>query len=283
MKKSFLSLVALCAMTLNLQAQQSAKGAPVSDKVEEAAITTLLQSINDRIDAMMTHVTEMENTYSQNFPDKNGIITHGHEYVDLGIFGGYKYYWATCNIGAETPEDYGLYFAWGETKGYGQDVSDGHVFDWANYKWCEGTSTTITKYCYDEAHGAVDKKLILYPEDDAAVQNWGGSWRMPTHLEMYNLVYDICTWEWDPERGGYLGTSKNNGNTIFLPAAGYRTDSFLSRDGLVGYYWTSAVDNNDGNCAWAVNFDWNIDLHMDFYERSFGRPIRPVICVPVEN
>lgn len=280
MKKSFLSLVALCAMTLNLQAQQSAKGAPVSDKVEEAAITTLLQSINDRIDAMMTHVTEMENTYSQNFPDKNGIITHGHEYVDLGIvYYGLKYYWATCNIGAETPEDYGLYFAWGETQGYGQDVSDGHVFDWANYKWCEGTSTTITKYRSVNANGFVDSKIQLDAEDDAAHQNWGGSWRMPARFELLLLVSQ-CTWEWEPERGGYIGTSKNNGNTIFLPAAGYRSGSHLSRDGLVGFYWSKSADYDDGTCASNLNFDWNIDLHMSSDDRSIGRSIRPVICLP---
>ncbi|MBR6016482.1 MAG: hypothetical protein IK067_05060, partial [Prevotella sp.] len=99
---------------------------------------------------------------------------NGHEYVDLGLPSGTL--WATCNVGAETPEDYGLYFAWGETVGYTGDTSDGRLFDWANYKWCDGSNTTLTKYCNNSEKGKdgfTDDKTVLDPEDDAATANWG--------------------------------------------------------------------------------------------------------------
>ena len=103
-----------------------------------------------------------------------------HEYVDLGLPSGTL--WATTNVGAEKPEDYGLYFAWGETTGYTGDTNDGYLFDWASYKWCNGDYNQLTKYCYDISsgyNGFTDTLTELEPEDDAAYVNWGPDWRMP--------------------------------------------------------------------------------------------------------
>lgn len=160
--------------------------------------------------------------------------------VDLGL----SVKWANMNVGAKTPESYGLYFAWGETTGYGQDTSDGHSFDWANYKWCNGSITTMTKYCINSDYGTVDDKSTLDPEDDAATANWGGTWRMPTEAEL-NEFCNNCTWTWTTQNSvkGYKVVGKN-GNSIFLPAAGYRYDSFLRYDGSFGFYRSSSVYSN---------------------------------------
>ena len=127
---------------------------------------------------------------------------NGHEYVDLGL----SVKWATCNVGAVSPEDYGDYFAWGET-----EPKD--FYAWSTYKWCNGSYDTLTKYCTDSKYGTVDNKTVLDLEDDAAHVNWGGDWRMPTKAEQDEL-YNNCTWEWTTQNGvnGYKVTSKINGN-----------------------------------------------------------------------
>ncbi|MBQ8056015.1 MAG: hypothetical protein IJ270_04275, partial [Paludibacteraceae bacterium] len=146
---------------------------------------------------------------------QNGVH-EGHEYVDLGL----SVKWATYNVGATTPEDYGDYFAWGE-------VEPKDYYDWSSYKYCNGTDTSLTKYCNDINYGFnkfIDNKLELDLEDDAASVNWGGKWRMPTADELDDLRYS-CTWEWTTQNGvvGLLGTSRVEGytdRTIFFPAAG---------------------------------------------------------------
>ena len=112
------------------------------------------------------------------------------EYVDLGLPSGTL--WATCNIGADSPEDYGLYFAWGETTGYSEDTSDGRSFDWSTYKYCNGSSYTLTKYCNDSSrgyNGFTDNLTELVPEDDAATANWGAGWCMPT-VEQFDELFN---------------------------------------------------------------------------------------------
>ncbi|MDD6356501.1 MAG: hypothetical protein PUG15_00150, partial [Bacteroidales bacterium] len=150
---------------------------------------------------------------SKNIP--NTGIENGYAYVDLGLPSGLK--WATCNVGAENPWDYGDYFAWGETVGYGKsDQSNAHnyaygntyvktYYYWDTYKYCSGTSfKTLTKYCSysDYGHnGYTDTKTVLDPEDDAARMNMGGSWRMPTTAEQRELT-DNCYWEWTDSYNG---------------------------------------------------------------------------------
>ncbi|MBO5975390.1 MAG: hypothetical protein J6P95_06730, partial [Paludibacteraceae bacterium] len=113
-------------------------------------------------------------TYTANFELFVSGTENGFGYIDLGLPSGLK--WATCNVGADSPEEYGDYFAWGET-------TSKTTYDWSTYKWCNGSYYTMTKYCDNSYYGIVDDKTVLDPEDDAAFVNMGGSWRMPTKAE----------------------------------------------------------------------------------------------------
>ena len=142
----------------------------------------------------------------------------GHDYVDLGLPSGTL--WATCNVGASCPEDYGDYFAWGETEGYKYGKKR---FSWSNYKWCQGTETTMTKYCTHSDYGTVDNITELQSSDDAATVNWGSGWQMPNFEQLMELFHsNNTTAEYTTVNGVkcYKVTSKANGKSIFLSAAG---------------------------------------------------------------
>ena len=202
-------------------------------------------------------------------PDPGTPDANGYEYVDLGLSSGLL--WATCNVGADSPEEYGDYFAWGET----QPKS---TYNWETYKWCEGSYYTQTKYCTDSDYGTVDNKTILELSDDAANANWGGDWRMPTKEDQDELRTE-CTWNWTTKNGvnGYTVTGPN-GNSIFLPAAGGRIDSDLYDAGSYGYYWSSSLSTYGSGYAYYLYFnssyvDWNFD------DRYYGLSVRPVMRV----
>ena len=174
----------------------------------------------------------------------------GHEWVDLGLPSGIK--WATCNVGASSPEEYGYYFAWGETREKSSYDEDNSVTYEKNYGDIGG----------DSRH-------------DAARSNWGGSWRLPTRGEMEELKKN-CTWSWTTQGGkkGYKVTG-SNGNSIFLPAAGDRHGSSLNDAGIYGCCWSSTPDESDADCAYGLYFDsgyhgvvWDI--------RDYGQSVRPV-------
>ena len=188
------------------------------------------------------------------------------EYVDLGL----SVKWATFNVGANKPEEYGDYFAWGET----QPKS---TYDWTTYKYCNGSGFSLTKYNNSSNYGNVDNKTQLELSDDAARANWGGSWRMPTDAELTELR-EQCTWTWTTQNGvnGYKVTSKSNGNSIFLPAAGYRSGSSLYIAGSDGDYWSSSLVTDDPLRAWYVSFDSDYVERSDYRYRSFGFSVRPV-------
>ena len=223
--------------------------------------------------------------------------TNGHKYVDLGL----SVNWATCNIGADAPYEYGDYFAWGET----QPKND---YSYSTYKWCNGSETTLTKYNIDSSYGTVDNKTTLEPADDAATVNWGGAWRMPTHDEQLALI-DSCYWEWTTnydEKGitGYIvykakseddmgvkrtlsnpATTSNSYSLsdthIFLPAAGLSFETNLNLAGQTGNYWSTTYystlsTSTTGACAYFLN------LHPRYarwrYEgRCCGLSVRPVL------
>lgn len=198
-------------------------------------------------------------------PDPN---TGNHEYVDLGL----SVKWATCNVGATKPEEYGDYFAWGETQ-------PKDYYDWSTYKWCNGSKNTQTKYNTNSSYGTVDNKTQLELSDDAARANWGGSWRMPTSAEQDELRNN-CTWTWTTQNGvyGYKVTSKKSGYTnksIFLPAAGYRGGSSLLSAGSYGYYWSSSLDAGSPYDAWYVDFN-SVRVYRSNYYRGYGFSVRPV-------
>lgn len=189
----------------------------------------------------------------------------GHEYVDLGL----SVKWATCNVGATSPEDYGDYFAWGET-------SPKSEYTWANLKYCNDTSgDSFSKYNQNQG-GTRDNRTTLELSDDAARANWGGNWRMPTRAEQDELR-DKCTWTWTTMNGknGYKVTSKSNGNSIFLPAAGYRYGSTLDRAGSYGYYCSSSLSTSDSYRAYCLYFRSGY-VGWGSNGRHFGQSVRPV-------
>ena len=192
-----------------------------------------------------------------------------HEWVDLGLPSGTL--WATCNVGANSPEDYGDYFAWGET-------APKDYYDWSTYKWCNGAYNTLTKYCANSSYGYngfTDGKTELDPEDDAAYVNWGSSWRMPTTDQRRELI-DNCTSEWTTVNGvnGRLFTGPN-GNTLFLPAAGYRWYESLYRAGSYGYYWSRTLYSDDPSDAYYLYFSSG-RMYWSNYYRDLGFTVRAV-------
>lgn len=210
--------------------------------------------------------------------------SNGHEYVDLGLPSGLK--WATCNVGATTPEDYGDYFAWGETEpyyteGHSQDnpctswITGKTGYNWASYRLCKGSSLTMTKYCTSSSYGTVDNKTTLELADDAAYKNWGGSWRMPTKAEQDELLTK-CTWTWTTQGNvkGYKVTGPN-GNSIFLPAAGYRGEGSLDSAGSGGYYWSSSLSTSYSGSAYYLDFG-SSNVSSSDHGRSYGQSVRAV-------
>ena len=185
-----------------------------------------------------------------------------HAYVDLGLPSGLL--WATCNVGADTPEDYGDYFAWGET----QPKS---VYNWDTYQYYDGNN--LTKYT------GSDGLATLLPEDDAATANWGNGWRMPTQTEWQELL-DNTTSTLTTQNGVYgrLFTA-SNGNSIFLPAAGWRRNSSLDYAGSYGYYWSSSLSDDFQYDAWHF-FLYNYSVGSN--PRYLGLTVRPV-CSSRQN
>ena len=203
---------------------------------------------------------------------QNGIeiLNNGHEYVDLGLPSGTL--WATCNVGATSPEEFGDFFAWGETTGY---YGGKTIWDWSTYKWCDGTKETLTKYCASSEYGKVDKKSVLELADDAARQNWGGDWRIPSEKQM-NELYNNCSFLWISQKGvsGYKVTSKVNGNSIFLPAAGWKGKSHFSY-GSAGRYWSRSLSSTSTNgCIMAIG---STIVQITSMLRYYGQPVRPVL------
>ena len=190
------------------------------------------------------------------------------EAVDLGLPSGLK--WASCNVGADSPEDYGDYFAWGET----EPKTD---YSWSMYKFEMGTDWQgpFSKYVTDSLYGTPDNKTVLDSADDAASVNWGGSWRMATYDE-WNELMTKCTWTWTTLNGknGRLVTGPN-GNSIFLPAAGFRGDTYLCSAGSLGNYWSSSLSTGGPYGAYDVDFGSD-NVFWDGYYRYIGRSVRPI-------
>ena len=197
-------------------------------------------------------------------------ITDGHEWVDLGLPSGTL--WATCNVGANSPEEYGSYFAWGET------MQKSNYY-WSTYKYCRGTEDTMTKYCTSSqygTYGTIDEISELQPMDDAATVNWSSNWQMPSRTQQMEL-YKECNWTWTTRNGvnGCLFESKINNMSIFLPAGGYCYDLATSYIGSRGYYWSRELRKTIPNQAYCLvsNSD---GIGSGFDVRCYGRSVRPV-------
>ena len=214
---------------------------------------------------------------------ENRGFENGHEWVDLGLPSGLK--WATCNVGATKPEEYGNYYAWGE-------VEPKEVYDWSTYKFMDSSVNDwngVNKYTvadsqneygdvvwYDNSGNFIgDNKTILDQEDDAATVNMGGSWRMPTAEEQQELI-DECTWTWTTlnDVNGY-NVEGPNGNSIFFPAAGYRFNSDLHDAGSLGNYWSSSLGSSNSDYAYYLYFNSdNVYWYSDY--RYCGQSVRGV-------
>ncbi len=212
-------------------------------------------------------------TPQQNYPPVNqppmgqvANVSGGHEYVNLGLPSGTR--WATCNLGANRPEEYGHYYAWGE-------VNLSSSYDWSTYKYCQGSYATLLKYCTMPSFGSVDNKKQLEFSDDAARYSWGGNWRIPTKQEQDELR-EKCKWEWTNMNGvnGYRVTGPS-GKFIFLPAAGLYDGIGVSLAGSHGYYWSSSLLETLPRYAYFILFDGK---RVGWFNsnRALGHTIRPV-------
>ncbi len=177
-----------------------------------------------------------------------------HEFVDLGL----SVKWATCNIGAETPEAYGDYFAWGE-------IETKESYDWDTYKY----TLALTKY------NKKDSLVVIESVDDIATVSWGEGWRIPTKEEQEELINN-CKWYWMKENGvyGYL-IEGVNGNTIFLPAGGHKNKTDVIKAGEAGFYWSSSLYETSKGSA-TILYLYAREKAQTVNNRYIGANIRPV-------
>ncbi len=199
---------------------------------------------------------------------------NGHDYIDLGLPSGTL--WATCNVGANKPEEYGDYFAWGET------VTKGD-YTWSTYKHCKGSAAkNFTKYCNDRDYGVVDNKNSLEAVDDAATAKWGSDWRMPTRAECQELI-ENCTWRWTTLNGiNGCEVRGKNGNSIFLPAGDWYVDTYCHQWSSDGYYRSSSLGQNVpySNYELAIGFSFDSEgSNLTRFNRCYGALVRPVTGV----
>ena len=198
---------------------------------------------------------------------------HGHDYVDLGL----SVKWATCNIGASSPEYRGDYFAWGET-------STKSRYDWDTYNMCRGSQYVLTEYNTDRSYGRVDNRTILDPSYDVAKVKWGGRWRLPTPKEFSELV-TRCKWtKWkDASRGNpaVFKIEGPNGNYILLPTTGAQegeVETYPMDNGNFGGYWTNEIDPESPAFAFMLSFNFFKESYNVWHDyRDIGLNVRPVL------
>lgn len=196
---------------------------------------------------------------------------HHPHLIDMGL--GVK--WACCNLGASVPEESGDHYAWGETEIKAE-------YTWVTYKWSIDSYTSLVKYNILSDYGLVDNKTSLDAEDDVAHVKLGGNWRLPTGEEVYDFIHtrenEKYQWRWESinDHNGWLITYLENGNSIFLPAAGYRNSTDLSLQDSWGIYWSSSLFLSQPHRAWNIFFDSEkvYDNRVEF--RCIGFSIRPV-------
>lgn len=253
MKKQIVSMMmfVICFMFVGTEAM--AQGVVVYKKNGE-----VMKVPYEELDSIVTYNDEGEDIIQTE-------MVQGHECVDLGL----SVKWATCNVGANSPEESGDYYAWGET-------STKSEYSWKTYKWCNGTGRSLTKYCDNSTYGNVDHKTVLDKSDDVAYVRWGNKWRIPTHEEFEELC-DKCQMEETTLKGinGVLITAPN-GNSIFLPYSGWYTENGLNYLGKGASYWGANVqDVRSYDASRLFRTDYDISPSYSG-NRCFGFPVRPV-------
>lgn len=183
--------------------------------------------------------------------------------VDLGL----SVRWASFNVGARSPEQYGTYFAWA-------DIQEKNNFTWSSYAWYSAVYM-LTKYNTDPGNGKVDGKTVMETEDDPASAAYTPFWRTPTAEEIKELRTK-CTWTWTENQGIRGYEVSGNGNSIFIPASGYLSGKTYVREGLEGGFWSSSIDPDATTYALALSFSEKSLSVRTGYDRSYGLPVRPV-------
>lgn len=214
---------------------------------------------------------ESNNDNSSANGGSNGGGNNTFEWIDLGLPSGLL--WASCNVGATSPEGYGEYFAWGET-------ATKDEYSWSTYRYCmvdgEGRFSMLIKYNTSINHGTVDSLTILEPGDDAATFNMGIGVHTPTYDEWLELI-NTTTAKWDTINGVYgKRYTSTNGNSIFLPATGYRSGLELYGAGTGGTYCSSSLDVDHPDGAWYFNTNWGYQGLNNGLGRRVGMPVRAV-------
>lgn len=252
------------------------------DKVATASVDGNMVSITG-VSVDNTTVTIIDKETNKTAPIEVVVVKKQQqevpaEAVDLELPSGTL--WAAFNVGATKPEEYGLYFAWGETQGY--SAKESHYFGWNSYKWCNGSGKSLTKYNSKAEYGVVDNKTTLDLEDDAAHANWGGQWHMPTN-EQINELKSNCYSEWTTQKGveGMLYTSKKNGKTVFFPGAGIRWEFEYDWEGSGWLIWSSTVSEAEPSKAKDLSSSGSYFYYGGYYlypqTRYFGRSVRAVM------
>ena len=246
--------------TQNILEQSRTTEERLQSRIEE--ISQQLASTNNKLSSTQKLLQAFKDAETQ---QKTAGTINGHEYVDLGL----SIKWATCHVGANSPEDYGSYFAWGETRSKSS-------YYWENLKYCnDNTGDSFSKYNQNQG-GTRDNRTRLELSDDAARANWGGSWRMPT-LDDIKELKEQCSWQWTTMNGhpGYRVTSKRNGRSIFLPAAGSRVGSSSYGVGSYSSYWSSSLYASYSYSAYYLDFN-SSNVDWQFRSRRYGRSVRAV-------
>ncbi|MBR5906006.1 MAG: Ig-like domain-containing protein [Bacteroidales bacterium] len=263
-------------------------------KVESGLVTALKPG--QAIVTVQTHDGEFKASCTVTV---NGGSEDPQDVVDLGLPSGVK--WAKCNLGAKSEEEYGDYFAWGETEPYYQNgyaLADNPLwksgknagYDWPSYRWCNGDWDKINKYNTNSYYGpTVDNITTVSAEDDAAAVALGGGWRMPTSADWEDLMNpNNCEWTWTTSGGvlGYKVTSHKTKESIFLPACGRRVEEILDLDekeieDANGYYWSSTLSEYSCNALARCFFKDSQSSNTEWYDepRCYGLAIRPVLDV----
>ena len=197
--------------------------------------------------------------------------TSGVQAVDIGL----SVLWADRNVGADSPSDYGNYYAWGEIRAK-------FLCSWDRYKWCNGHEKSLSKYNTSDKYGTVDNRTLLYDEDDVAHVKLGGNWRMPTKDEFDELLAtkgnENYKWKWTSIKGhkGWKITFLLNKQSIFLPAAGHLVGISLHGVGSRGYYWSASLATDSPRYAWLLDYS-SKEVSTDHYHpRCNGHSVRPV-------
>ena len=193
-------------------------------------------------------------TINDSIASEQNVEQDEHQYIDLGLSSGVK--WATCNLGATKPEEYGWYFMWGNT---------------------ENCTNAVCSKVTSKTYGMEIDDISHNPAFDAATVNWGKNWRMPTKREFSELRSE-CFWLWTTIDGinGYLVRSKKNGNSIFLPAAGYKNGTSFFYKTQMGYYWTSTPETNSDRLSDLIYISVGTSNGIGWYGRYYAMSIRPV-------